>query len=116
MSTTYIDTNEIPRISLPAGCGKAAEILNRELAGAENVVGTLRWLGDAESLDAAPKADAHQLIYLMEGAGIITLGGKDYSVAKGAGVYLGLSEGASIRPQDKASLKLFHLVVPVKKD
>lgn len=116
MATTYIDTNKIPRVKLPAGLGQAAEILNRDLAGAENVVGTLRWLGNAEHFDAEPKADTHQLVYLMEGAGVITLGEKDYPVTKGAGVYLGPSETASIRPQENATLKLFHLVVPAKKD
>lgn len=116
MATQYINTNEIPPISLPGGMGKAAEILNRELCGAENVVATLRWLGESDRFDAEPKAATHQLVYLMEGAGVITLGGKDYSVAKGAGVYLGPSETASVRPQGQSALKLFHLVVPEKKD
>lgn len=116
MSTTFIDTNAIPRVDLPGGAGTAAEILNRALCGAENVVATLRWLGAADRLTAEPLRDTHQLIYLMEGDGIIALGGKDYPVAKGAGVYLGPSETASVRPRGPDALKLFHLVVPAGKD
>jgi 5-keto 4-deoxyuronate isomerase len=48
----------------------------------------------------------------MEGAGSIRLDGKNYEVAKGAGVYLGPSESATIQASDGASLKLFHLAVP----
>lgn len=116
MATTYIDTNKIAPVSVPAGMGKAAEILNRDLCGAENVVATLRWLEGAERFEAAPKAATHQLVYLMQGEGIITLGGKDYPVAKGAGVYVGPSETASVRPKGPNTLKLFHLVVPAKQD
>lgn len=47
----------------------------------------------------------------MEGAGTIHLENKDYPVAKGAGVYLGPSEGAAIQAAHGASLKLFHLMV-----
>jgi mannose-6-phosphate isomerase-like protein (cupin superfamily) len=43
---------------------------------------------------------------------VITLDGKDYEVGKGAGVYLGPSESASVRHAGAAPLKLFHLVVP----
>ncbi len=48
----------------------------------------------------------------MEGKGRITLDDRSYDVAKGAGVYLGPSEGATIAAADGAALKLFHLVVP----
>ena len=48
----------------------------------------------------------------MEGSGVITLNGKDYPVAKGAGVYCGPNESAAIRPDGAGSVKLFHLVVP----
>ena len=37
---------------------------------------------------------------------------KNYDVSKGAGVYLGPSESATIQAADGGSLKLFHLVVP----
>jgi glyoxylate utilization-related uncharacterized protein len=108
MKTTFIDTNKLPRVETPEG--EVAEILNGELAGAKNVAGALRWLDSGETFHAEPSGK-HQLIYLMEGSGAITLEGKHYPVAKGAGVYLGPSEGASIQPAHGASLKLFHLVV-----
>jgi hypothetical protein len=37
---------------------------------------------------------------------------KDYDVPRGAGVYLGPSETATIKAGAGESLKLFHLVVP----
>ena len=109
MSLTFIDTNKLPRKKTPQG--EATEILNRDLAGAKNVLGTLRWLKSGEQFKAEA-ADNHQLIYLMEGKGRIHLDSKDYDVAKGAGVYLGPSETATIQAVDGASLKLFHLIVP----
>jgi hypothetical protein len=115
MSTTHIHTNSIPRIDL-AGQGEVADILNRELCGAENVVGKLRWLGEGERFTAAPLEDTHQLIYLMEGEGVIDLDKKSYEVKKGAGIYLGPKETASIAHAGSAELKLFHLIVPTKSD
>lgn len=113
MSTTTIDTSAIPRRSL-GGQGEFAEILNRELCGAENVVGRLRWLEDGQRFDAEPLTGTHQLLYLMEGAGTITLEGQNYDVTQGAGIYLGPSEHASVSQRGDATLKLFHLVVPIK--
>ncbi len=107
MTTTFIDTNKLPRTG--AGQGEFTEILNGPLAGAKNVLGTLRWLNAGEEF----RADAngkHQLIYLMEGAGVIKLEGKDYEASKGSGVYLGPEERASIRASG-GTLKLFHLEV-----
>lgn len=115
MSTTRIDTNALPRKRLN-GQGEFTEILNRHLCGAENVVGTLRWLSSGQRFDAEPVADTHQLIYLMEGTGTITLDSKDYEVDKGAGIYLGPSETASISHRGDQTLKLFHLVVPIKEE
>jgi len=109
MALTFIDTNKLPRQKTPQG--ESSEILNEKLAGAKNVVGTLRWLKSGEKFDA-PASDKHQLIYLMEGKGSVRLEDKDYDVARGAGVYLGPSEGASIRAAEGASVKLFHLIVP----
>ena len=54
----------------------------------------------------------HQLIYLMEVQGTINLENKSCAVKKGAGVCLGPTETASIKPADGGSLKLFQLVVP----
>jgi hypothetical protein len=48
----------------------------------------------------------------MEGKGRIRLNDKDYEVEKGAGIYLGPSETATIQAANGASLKLFHLIVP----
>ena len=106
---TFIDTNQLPRVQTPQG--EAAEILNQHLCGAKNVLGTLRWLKSGESY-TAPDEGKHQLIYLMEGSGTIVLDGKDYNVVKGAGVYLGPSETATLRAAADGPMKLFHLAVP----
>jgi glyoxylate utilization-related uncharacterized protein len=115
MSTTHINTDSIPRTDLKAQ-GEMAEILNKDLCGAENVVGALRWLDKGEHFSAAALADMHQLLYLMEGEGVIELEKKRYDVKKGAGIYLGPSETASISHAGSTKLKLFHLIVPKKAD
>ena len=109
MALTFIDTNKLPRRHTPQG--DVTDILNRELAGAENVVGSLRWLHPGQKFEA-PVSDKHQLIYWMDGNGSIRLEGKDYEVSKGAGVYLGPSETAILQASPGSSVKLFHLVVP----
>jgi glyoxylate utilization-related uncharacterized protein len=111
MSLTFIDTNKISHAKLP-GSGEFAEILNKELCGAENVVGSLRWLQPGEKLDVRSDKSTHQLVYLMQGEATITLDSKDHSVRKGSGVYVGPSESATIKQTGTAPLKLFHLVVP----
>jgi glyoxylate utilization-related uncharacterized protein len=111
MSLTFIDTNKISHSKLP-GSGEFAEILNKELCGAEKVVGSLRWLNPGEKLDVRSEKDTHQLVYLMQGEATITLDSKDYNVRKGSGVYVGPSETAAIKQAGAAALKLFHLVVP----
>jgi quercetin dioxygenase-like cupin family protein len=108
MSLTFIDTNKLPKVKTQQG--EATEVLSEKLVGAKNVLATLRWLKSGEELDAKP-AGKHQLIYLVEGEGRISLNGKDYSVRKGAGVYLEPNESAKISA-DKGTLKLFHLLVP----
>lgn len=115
MSTTFIHTGDCPRRRV-AGAGELSEILNPQLCGAKNVLGMLRWLSGSDRLAPAPAATTHQLLYVMEGDGVITLDGKDYAVGRGAGVYLGPNETASIRPSASGTLKLFHLVVPEVKD
>ena len=109
MALTFIDTNKLPKVKTAQG--EMIDILNQQLAGAKNVLGTLRWLNSGEKFKAE-SSDKHQLIYLMEGKGRINLENKDYDVGKGAGVYLGPSESATIQAADGASVKLFHLVVP----
>jgi hypothetical protein len=108
---TFINTNELPRVKGPNG--ESTEILNGQLCGAKNVLGVLRWLKPGEQYKAGAP-EKHQLVYLMEGKGRINLNGKDYDVAKGAGVYLGPSETATIQATDGATLKLFHITVPNK--
>lgn len=111
MSLTFIDTNKISRAKLP-GSGEFAEILNKELCGAENVVGSLRWLHPGEKLDLRSDKNTHQLVYLMQGEATITLNSKSHNVQKGSGVYVGPSETVAIKQAGTAPLKLFHLVVP----
>jgi hypothetical protein len=108
-SLTFIDTNQLPRVKTSQG--EVTEILNQQLVGARNVLGTLRWLSPGEKFEAGPQ-EKHQLIYLMEGQGSIRLDSKDYDVARGAGVYLGPSESAIIQAGARSPLKLFHLMVP----
>jgi hypothetical protein len=107
--TLFIDTNKLPRVKTPQG--EATEILNEQLAGAKNVLGTLRWLKSGEKYKT-DTSDKHQLLYLMEGKGSIHLENKAHEVTKGMGVYLGPSETAVIQAADGASVKIFHLVVP----
>ena len=111
MPNTYIDTNNLPRTRM-SGAGEFSEILNNALCGAKNVVGTLRWLGNGDHYDASSDAKTHQLIYLMEGEGTMTLNAKDHKVGKGAGIYLGPSESARIAQAGGGTLKILHLVVP----
>ncbi|MGB6946041.1 MAG: AraC family ligand binding domain-containing protein [Bryobacteraceae bacterium] len=108
-SLTFIDTNTLPRVKTPQG--EVTEILNQQLVGAKNVLGTLRWLAPGEKFQA-DALEKHQLIYLMEGQGSIRLDNKDYDVSRGAGVYLGPSESATIQAGAGSPLKLFHLMVP----
>jgi mannose-6-phosphate isomerase-like protein (cupin superfamily) len=109
MSLTYIDTSKIPRRMTEQG--EVAEVLNEALCGARNVRASLRRLKSAEAFSPQPE-DKHQLIYFMEGRGRIRLNDRDYDVEKGAGIYLGPTETATIQETGGASLKLFHLVVP----
>jgi glyoxylate utilization-related uncharacterized protein len=111
MSLTFIDTNKVPHIK-QSGSGEFAEILNKELCGAENVVGSLRWLHPGEKLDVRSDKNTHQLVYLMQGEATITMDSKDHNVQKGAGVYVGPSESVTVKQSGAAALKLFHLVVP----
>lgn len=110
MSLTFIDTNKLPK-KASTGQGEVTEVLNQALCGAKNVHGSLHWLKAADSF----KADAggkHQLVYVMEGKGRITLNDKNYDVEKGGGIYLGPSESATFQAASGATLKLFQLVVP----
>ena len=109
-TTLFIDTTKLPREKTPGG-GERADILDEALAGAKNVVGALRWLASGERF-AAASSNRHQLLYLMEGEGSITLEGKTHGVTQGMGLYLGPSESATIEAAPGATLKIFQLVVP----
>lgn len=111
MSLTFIDTNKVPHSRI-SGSGEFAEILNNQLCGAKNVVGSLRWLNAGEKLEVRSDKDTHQLVYLMEGEGAITMDSRDHGVRKGAGVYVGPSDSVTIKHSGSGPLKLFHLVVP----
>lgn len=112
MAITYIDTEQCPRTKLPGAHGAVAEIVNRDLCGAKNVIGMLRWLEAGERFDAEPLPGKHQLIYLMDGNGVISLGTQEYEVPKGAGIYLGPRESGSLKQAGRLPLKLLHLIVP----
>jgi mannose-6-phosphate isomerase-like protein (cupin superfamily) len=109
MALTFIRTSELPRIPTPQG--EATEILNPQLCGAKNVLGTLRWLKPGETFQATADGK-HQLIYLMGGTGTITLETGSYDVKKGSGLYLGPNEAATIQPSGEDELKFFQLIVP----
>jgi mannose-6-phosphate isomerase-like protein (cupin superfamily) len=111
MTTTFIRTADCAKRKI-AGAGEVAEIMNGQLCGAKNGLAMLRWLGKGDKLDAQPKQKEHQLVYLMEGQAVIALNGKDYEVGKGAGIYLGPDERATVRHAGGSPLKLLHLVVP----
>jgi hypothetical protein len=111
MPTTTISTSQCRRVKLSGATGTVAEIINRDLCAAKNVIGMLRWLDEGDRFDAESLTDKHQLIYLMGGDGVITFENKDYSVSKGAGIYLKPHETASIRQVGHTPLKLFHLIV-----
>lgn len=108
MSTTFIDTTQLPRVKTPVG--EMTEVLNEGLAGAKNVKAIVNWIEPGKTFET-PAMDRHQLVYLMEGNGRITLEGKGYDVKKGGGVYLKPSEGASVTATE-GTVKLFQLVVP----
>lgn len=56
MTTTFIDTNKLPRVETPEG--EVVEILNGKLAGAKNVVGALRWLDAGETFTPGPRVSS----------------------------------------------------------
>jgi mannose-6-phosphate isomerase-like protein (cupin superfamily) len=109
MALTFIDTNRLTRKA--TGQGDVAAVLNEATCGARNVEASLRWLKPAEKF-TPPAGERHQLIYLMDGQGRIGLNGREYEVEKGAGIYLGPSETATIEAANGEPLKLFHLTVP----
>src|SRR5579862_2760030 len=110
--TQYIDTTKLP--TTKTSWGELKPILNEAIAGAKNVVVELRWLEPGQTFK--PEIlDKHQLIYFMEGPGKIkiNLEGKDYEVGRGAGIYLGPKETASITA-GASKAKLFHITTTNK--
>jgi len=112
MSSTHIHTKDVARAKLSGTQGEVAEIVNQTLCDAKNVTAMLRWLSEGDCYSAEPLRDTHQLIYLIDGNGIIRLEDEDYVVRKGAGVYLGPSESVSVSQAGDVPTKLLHLVVP----
>ena len=106
---TFIDTGACEQKNLGEGLGEAAEVVSKDLCGAEQIRASLRWLGAGERFDAEPLAEAHQVIYVMEGSGTVSLDGKDYDVSPGAGLYLGPGESAGLSGAE-GGLKAFHLI------
>ncbi len=111
--TTFIDTTNCERIKLDDFGGEMAEIVNRDLCGAEDVLAMLRWLKDGQKFATESLKNTHQLVYLMEGDGVINLDGKSYDVTKGAGIYLGPEETATVAQAGAIEVKLLHLVAPI---
>jgi glyoxylate utilization-related uncharacterized protein len=107
---TFIDTGACERKSPGESQGEMAEVVNKSLCGAEQMSASLRWLGEGDRFEAAPLTGSHQLIYMMEGNGVVSLEGKDYDVGPGAGLYLAPGEGARIRHAGGGTLKAFHLI------
>jgi mannose-6-phosphate isomerase-like protein (cupin superfamily) len=111
MSLTFIDTNKLPR-SKDSSLTDFTDILNKSLCGAKNVVVTLRWLSDGQAFDTPSNGESHQLYYVMDGQGTITLNEKEYAAKKGTGIYLGFGERAKFKQAGSSALKLLHLTVP----
>jgi mannose-6-phosphate isomerase-like protein (cupin superfamily) len=105
---TFIDTGSCERKTLGEGQGETAEIVNNDNCGAEQMRAALRWLGEGDRFEVAPLPGSHQVIYIMEGNGVVSLNGKEYDVGPGAGLYLGPGEGADLRGGE--TLKAFHLI------
>ncbi len=111
--TIFVDTTKCDRVNLSALSGDMSEIVNKELCGAEDVVTQLRWLNDGQKFEAEPLANTNQLVYLMEGNGVINLEGKEYDAKTGAGIFLGPDEEASITQTGPDETKIMHLIVPI---
>ena len=107
--TLFIDTNKLPRVKTPQG--EATEILNQQLAGAKNVLGTLRWLKSGEKFDAGPsrKAPAHLPDGRPRAASSSTT-----RITTCPKVWASTWARQNPRPSRAtgASVKIFHLVVP----
>lgn len=110
MSTTIVDTTALPKIKDSSGASVA--ILNRETCGAEYAHGVLRYVESGSQFDAVAAKPMHQLIYVLQGAGVIKIDSAEYEVKKGGGAYLAPLETAEIRQKGAEPLKLFHLTVP----
>ena len=107
---TFIDTGACERKNLGKGLGEAAEVVSKEICGAEQMSAHLRWLGTGDRFEAEALAGSHQILYLMEGTGSAILEGTEYDVGPGAGLYLGPGESAGLRATGEGTLKVFHLI------
>lgn len=110
MATTIVKTASISMVK--DSSGSSAEILNQELCGAVYSHGVLRVIESGAQFEAVADRPTHQLIYFLEGCGVIKIDSAEYDVEKGGGVYLAPLETAKIRQTGSGVLKLFHLTVP----
>lgn len=110
--TTFIDTTACERVSAKDMQGEYAEIINKELCGADNVIAMLRWIKDGQKFNAESLLDTYQVLYLLEGDATASLNGKDYEISTGMGVYLESEETTSISQRGTKTLKILHLIVP----
>jgi hypothetical protein len=110
MSATIVDMAALPRIK--DASGELVEVLNRETCGAEYAHGVLRFVESGRQFDAIAAKPMHQLIYVLQGAGVVRIDSAEYEVEKGGGVYLAPLETAKIGQKGTEPLKLFHLIVP----
>ena len=108
-SLTFIDTNKLPRVKTPQG--EVTEILNQQLVGAKNVLGTLRWLSPGEKFQPEPSRETSA--HLLDGRpGEHPPGQQGLRCFPRRGRLSGPSESATIQAGAGSSLKLFHLMVP----
>lgn len=110
--TTFIDTEKCERISTQDLQGDYAEIVNKELCGADNVLGMLRWLEKGQKYNADSLRDTYQVLYLLEGEATASLNGKDYDISTGMGIYLESEETTRVSQRGAGVSKFLHLVVP----
>ena len=110
--TTFIDTEQCKRINTQDLQGEYAEIINKELCGADNVVGILRWLKGGQKFTADSLPGTYQLLYLLEGDATVGLNDKDYEISTGMGIYLESEETTNISPNKGGIVKILHLIVP----
>ncbi|MGM0432553.1 MAG: AraC family ligand binding domain-containing protein [Spirochaetota bacterium] len=110
----YIDTKACEKIALGKAQGVVAEIMNKELCGAETGIASLRWLGTEERFQTPENFPGIQLLYIIEGEASVSLAGNHYDLEKGSGVYLEQNETVSVQNLQQEVLNILHIEVPHK--